>query len=85
MLRDPSLDAAEFTTTPKTVVTEFGAGYVGHAVRCTGNGTITVTTKAGASRTLNVNDGELVPILFSAVTGSTGITGYRIHVCKPNP
>lgn len=84
MLQDPSFDAAEFTTAPKTVATEFGAAYaVAHAIRAKGAGTVTVTTAAGVSRTLNINDGETVVLEFTEVTAISGPTAYRIHVPRP--
>lgn len=84
MIQDPSLDAIEFATAPRVVADEFAAGLVAHAVRVKGSGTITVTTAYG-SRTLNVNDGELIPIRFTAVTAISGPTAFRIHVTKRNP
>jgi hypothetical protein len=84
MLQDPSFAAQEFTTAPKTVATEFSADYpYGHALRAKGTGTITVTTAAGTSVALNVDDGETVVLLFTEVTAVSGVTAYRIQVPKP--
>lgn len=83
-IQDSSFDAAEFTAVPKIVATEFGTGYpVAHAIRCKGGGTITVTTAAGNSRALNVNDGETIVIEYTEVTAMSGPTSYRIQVPKP--
>ena len=83
-IQDPSYDAKEFTAVPKTVATEFGARYpVAHAIRAKGAGTLTVTTGAGNSVALNVNDGETVVLEFTEVTAMTGPTAYRIQVPKP--
>lgn len=83
-LQNPSFDAIEFTTTPKTVVGEFGAAYFSaHAIRAKGAGTITVTTAAGNSRTLNINDGETIVLEYTEVTAMSGPTAYRMQVPKP--
>lgn len=82
-IQDPSYDAAEFTAVPKTVEAEFPGSLVAHAIRAKGAGTLTVTTAAGNSRALNVNDGETIVIEFTEVTAMSGPTAYRIQVPRP--
>ena len=58
-------------------------GTVAHGLRATGTGTITITTAAGNSEVLDVNDGELVPVQFRAITALGGsVTKVRIHIPK---
>jgi hypothetical protein len=58
-------------------------GTIGNGFRATGSGTVTITTAAGNSEVLDVNDGELVPVQFRAITAIGGsVTKVRIHIPK---
>jgi hypothetical protein len=77
MLTNPSLHIQYFAAGVLPVVSVAIAGRMAHAIRCYGNGDLTVTMPAG-QQTFGVYDRELIPGKFISIDSFTG-TGVRVH------
>ena len=80
LVQNPSYTAVVVTGAYDVVSNK---GRHAHGFRAKGTGTVTITTAASDSVVCDVNDGEFVPIQFSAITALSGVTSVRIHLPKP--